>query len=41
MKDYKRDNAPTVKKLIEKVKFIDYGMYTKFRKIIVTGDSVE
>ncbi len=41
MKDYKRDNAPTVKKLIEKVKFIDYGMYTKFRKIIITGDSVE
>ncbi|KJE48849.1 MULTISPECIES: hydroxymethylglutaryl-CoA synthase [Acidiplasma] len=41
IKDYKKYNAPTIKKLIEKVKFIDYGTYTKFRKIIVTGDSVE
>ncbi len=41
MKDYKRNNAPTIKKMLEKVKYIDYGTYTKFRKIIITGDSVE
>lgn len=41
MKKYKRDRAPTIKKMIEKIMYIDYGTYSKFRKIIITGDSVE
>jgi hydroxymethylglutaryl-CoA synthase len=41
MKNYRRENAPTVRKMIEKVKFIDYALYSKFRKIIVMGDNLE
>jgi hydroxymethylglutaryl-CoA synthase len=41
MKIYKRENAPGVRKMIENVTFIDYAIYTKFRKIIVMGESLE
>ncbi len=41
MKNYHRENAPGVRKMIENVKFIDYAIYTKFRKILVMGDSLE
>ncbi len=41
MKNYQRENAPTIKKLIEKIKFIDYATYTKFRKILVMGGNFE
>lgn len=41
MKSYKREKAPGVRKMIENVKFIDYAIYTKFRKILVMGESLE
>ncbi|MEM0140089.1 MAG: hydroxymethylglutaryl-CoA synthase [Ferroplasma sp.] len=39
--NYHRENAPSIKKMLENVKFIDYATYVKFRKIIVTGGNVE
>ncbi len=41
MKSYKHENAPGVRKMIENVKFIDYAMYTKFRKMLIMGESFE
>ncbi|MHB1440659.1 MAG: hydroxymethylglutaryl-CoA synthase [Cuniculiplasma sp.] len=33
--------AITVRKMLEKTKFLDYGMYAKFKKKLVLGDDVE
>jgi len=41
MKSYKHKNAPGVRKMIENVKFIDYAMYTKFRKMLIMGENFE
>ena len=41
MKSYKHENAPGVRKMIENVKFIDYAMYTKFRKMLIMGENFE
>lgn len=39
IKDYKLNNAPTVKELIENARFIDYATYAKFRgKLVFRGD---
>jgi hydroxymethylglutaryl-CoA synthase len=35
IKNYQRKNAPTIEKVIENPVYIDYGLYTKFRKMIV------
>ena len=35
IKNYQRKNAPTVEKVMENPVYVDYGLYTKFRKMIV------
>jgi len=35
IKNYQRKNAPTVEKVIENPVYIDYGLYTKFRGMII------
>jgi len=35
IKNYQRKNAPTIEKIVENPVYVDYGLYTKFRKMIV------
>lgn len=35
IKNYQRKNAPTVDKVMEKVVYVDYGLYTKFKGMII------
>ena len=35
IKKYKRNNAPTVDKVMENTVYVDYGLYTKYRVMIV------
>ena len=35
MKNYQKNKAPTVAKIIENPVYVDYGLYTKFRRMIV------
>ena len=35
IKKYKRNNAPTVDKVMENTVYVDYGLYTKYRGMIV------
>jgi len=35
IKKYQKKNAPTVEKMIENPVYIDYGMYVKFKKMII------
>ncbi|AAT42969.1 hydroxymethylglutaryl-CoA synthase [Picrophilus oshimae] len=39
--DYHRENAPGVRKMMESTEYIDYAVYSKFRKILVFGDNLE
>ena len=36
-----RESAPTIKKMLSSVTWLDYALYAKFKKKIVFGDSVE
>jgi len=35
IKNFKRDNAPTIEKVMENPVYIDYGMYTKHKNMII------
>jgi hydroxymethylglutaryl-CoA synthase len=35
MKDYQKKNAPTVEKIMENPIYVDYGLYTKYRGMII------
>jgi len=35
IRDYQRKNAPTIERIVENPVYVDYGLYTKFRKMIV------
>ncbi|MDR1691192.1 MAG: hydroxymethylglutaryl-CoA synthase [Candidatus Methanoplasma sp.] len=35
IKNYKRNNAPTVEKVMENPVYVDYGLYTKYRGMII------
>ncbi len=36
-----RESAPTIKKMLSNVKWIDYAIYAKFKKKIIVGDAIE
>jgi len=36
-----RKAAPTVKEMLSKVIWVDYAIYAKFKKKIVTGENIE
>ena len=35
IRDYQRKNAPTIERIVENPVYVDYGLYTKFRRMIV------
>ncbi|MCL4314894.1 MAG: hydroxymethylglutaryl-CoA synthase [Candidatus Thermoplasmatota archaeon] len=41
IEDMDRESAPTVKKMLSDVKWIDYAIYAKFKKKIIVGESIE
>ncbi len=36
-----REKAPTIKKMLENVKWLDYAVYAKYKKKIVVGEGIE
>jgi hydroxymethylglutaryl-CoA synthase len=41
IENLERKAAPTIKEMISRVKWLDYGMYAKFKRKIIVGDDIE